>query len=544
MRGPRADHVVCGRVVTHVTPSGPRLVEAIGIAEGRVVSAGARRDVIDAARPGARLTDAGEAAVIPGLHDSHLHLVGLARARLQVALGDAADGAEIAARVRAALAARRASEWVTGRGWTEAQLAMTGTAVLDEAAGERLVLLTSHDGHSAWASRAARRLAGIGEGYSDPAGGRIERHASGEPNGVLRETAVDLLAHVVPEVQGDALAPALDATLRELAGLGITGATEAGDYTDAGGIGSYAALGDSFSSLVDHAESIDGRLRLAIGIPAVALPAATMLGLRTGAPIDARRTLRAGWAKVYSDGALGSGTAALDQPATCGRGDVGILRIPREQLSDLAHRANSVGLRLAVHAIGDRAVGTVLDALAAAPSPAHGGPRHRVEHVQLLRRNDAPRFAALGVMASIQPIHAAADRDLVEACWAGRQERAYAWRTLVDGGVRLAAGSDAPVESVDPWIGLFAALHRRLPGDARGDWRPDQALGLPEALAAYTAGPALAIGASDEGHLRPGAVADVVVLDGGLEALLGGDERLARIRSSLSLVGGHEVPRS
>ncbi|MGH2401960.1 MAG: amidohydrolase family protein, partial [Candidatus Limnocylindria bacterium] len=171
-------------------------------------------------------------------------------------------------------------------------------------------------------------------------------------------------------------------------------------------------------------------------------------------------------------------------------------------------------------------------------------PRDRIEHVQLLRPSDAARFAWLGVVASIQPIHAAADRDLVETAWAGRQDDAYAWRSLADAGALLAAGSDAPVESVNPWLGIFAALHRRFPDDARGDWRPAQALTFAEALSAYTRGPAVAIGAADEGHLHVGARADLAVLSVTLAELQRGGEALAGVRSDMTIVGGREVHRS
>ena len=165
-----------------------------------------------------------------------------------------------------------------------------------------------------------------------------------------------------------------------------------------------------------------------------------------------------------------------------------------------------------------------------------------MEHVQLLAPGTAHRFVPMGLTASIQPIHAASDRDLVEACWDGRQERAYAWRDLVGHGALLAAGSDAPVESVDPWAGMFAAVHRRFPTDQRDDWRPSQALSIEEALRAYTVGPALALGADDEGQLRPGARADLAVLSCDLDTLRAADERLAGVRSVLTLVAGSEVP--
>jgi predicted amidohydrolase YtcJ len=542
MRPPRAEQVVVGQVVLAAEPDGFSTAEAIGIAAGRVVSAGTRAEVADAAAPGARVIDAGRAAVIPGLHDFHIHLVGLARTRSAIALDDAADGGEVAERLSAAAATGDADTWLAGRGWSERHMAGLGPGALDRAVGERLAFLTSHDGHSAWASPRARRLAGLDAKSDDPPGGRLERDQHGQLTGVLRETAMDLVAPLVRRAQGDALRGDLDATLRDLAALGLTSASEAGDYTDANGIGADAALGDSYSTLTDLGNLVDGRLRMALGIPAEAIPAAAARGLRTGTSLTGRRTMRFGWAKAYADGALGSGTAALFEPATCGRGDAGIMRVTPDELDALFAAGRPARIGLAVHAIGDRAAATVLDAVERATPRAGGVPHDRIEHAQLLRATEVDRFARLGVTASIQPIHAAADRDLVDACWGGRQDAAYAWRSLREAGAHLAAGSDAPVESVNPWLGVFAAVHRRLPNDERGDWRPAEALTVPEALAAYTAGPARAIGAEDEGHLRPGARADLAVLNVDLATLESADGRLAEVRSELTLVDGRAVP--
>jgi predicted amidohydrolase YtcJ len=542
MSAPHANLVIAGQVVVAAEPKGLETVEAIGISGDRVVTAGTRADVTDAAAPGAHVVDAGDAAVVPGLHDFHIHLVGLARARRAIALDDAPDGAEVVARLAAAPQTGATDAWLTGRGWSERQMAGVDPGALAAAAGERLAFLTSHDGHSAWASPRARRLAGLSAATDDPPGGRLERDASGEPTGILRETAMDLVAPLVTRAQGAALRSDLDATLGDLAGLGLTGATEAGDYIDANGIGADAAFGDSFSTLTDLGDRLDGRLRMTLGIPADAMAAAAASGRRTGAPLEGRRTLRFGWAKEYSDGALGSGTAALFEPRTCGTPDAGILRVSADELDALFAAGRSAEIALAVHAIGDRAAAAVLDAVERAPTRPAEAPNDRMEHAQLLRPHEVDRFARLGVTASIQPIHAAADRDLVESCWDGRQDGAYAWRALRAAGVHLAAGSDAPVESVNPWLGIFAAVHRRLPSDARNDWRPAQSLTVVEALSAYTLGPARALGVADEGHLRPGARADLAVLNVDLRTLLAADERLAEIRAEVTVVDGVEVP--
>ena len=542
MSAPHANLVICGQVVVAAEPGGLETAEAIGIHAGRVVSMGNRREVTDAAAAGARVIDAGSAAVVPGLHDFHIHLVGLARTRGGMRLDDATDAADVLGRLRSATRDLAPGAWITGRGWSEVQLASIQAGTLGEAVGDHPAFVTSHDGHSAWASPAALRLAGVSAETADPPGGRLERDAQGRPTGILRETALDLVSPLVERRQGAALREPLDATLRELAALGITGASEAGDYTDANGIGTDAALGDSYSSLTDLAGVIDGRLRLTLGIPADAIAAATSRGLRTGAMLDGRRTMRFGWAKEYADGALGSGTAALFAPRSCGDGGTGILRIDADALDALFGATRPAGIGLAIHAIGDRAAATVLDAAGRSPDRSADVPHDRMEHAQLLRADELPRFAALGVTASFQPIHAAADRDMVEECWDGRQDDAYAWRSLVRAGAHLAAGSDAPVESVNPWLGILAAVHRRLPTDTRPDWRPAEALTAVEALSAYTLGPARAIGATDEGHLRPGARADVAVLSADLEAVTAADDRLADVRSVLTFVDGMEVP--
>ena len=538
MSAARPGLVVCGQVLVAAEPAGAVRAEAVGIVEGRVAVTGARADVLAIAATDAQVIDAGTAAVVPGLHDFHIHLVGLARTRSGVLLDGVADADELLARIRSAGASPAPGGWITGRGWSDEVVARVAPEALEAAVRERPAFLSSHDGHSAWASAAARRRAELSAATEDPAGGRIERHPDGSPSGILRETAMELVAELVPRAQGDALEAALSDTVSELRSYGLTGATEAGDYTDRSGIGADADLGDSYSTLTDLAEVLDGRFRMTLGIPVDALPAAGARGLRTGARLENRRTLRFGWAKEYADGALGSGTAALFTPRSCGDHDPGILRVEPADLDALFAEARPAGIGLAIHAIGDRAAATVLDAIERAPARRDGVPRDRMEHLQLMRGSDRARLADLGVVASIQPIHAAADRDLVEACWDGRQDDAYAWRGLVEAGALLAAGSDAPVESVNPWLGVFAARHRRLPTDARDDWRPEQALGILEALHAYTLGPALARNASDEGHLGPGARADLAVLNVSLDSLLDGEVDFGSIRADSVVIDG------
>lgn len=532
--------IIRGAIVVRAEGGELRTAEAVAIRDRRVVAVGSMAEV-EASLPAVTVVrDFGTRVVLPGIHDFHVHLVGLARARAGIDLDAAPDPSAFLDRLREAGGAATPGSWVTGRGWTEAQVAAAGLDRMADALAGRAAVLASHDGHSAWASPVALLVAGVGPETPDPAGGRIERDAHGVLTGVLRETALDLVTAHVPKLRGDALRPHLDGVLRELASLGITGASEAGDSTDEGGMGADATMGDSFSTLTELGGLVDGRMRLSIGIPVDALPAAAARGLMTGAPLRELRTLRFGWAKEYADGALGSGTAALFAPRTCGAGGAGIMRVTDDELDALFARARGARIGLAIHAIGDRAVATVLDAARRAGPPAAGVPPDRMEHVQLSRAEDRAGLAA-AFTASMQPIHAAADRDLVEACWDGRQDDAYAWRSILAAGARVAFGSDTPVESANPWFGVHAAVHRRFPDDPRGDWRPREALTVVEALAAYTTGPARALGRDDEGHLEPGARADLAVLNVDLATLLAADERLAQVRSVLTLVDGDVV---
>lgn len=546
---PLVDTILCGQVAVAFSPGQLQTgrvetAEAIVIRDGRIAAVGRRADLL-ASTNGARVLDFGDAAIIPGIHDFHLHLIGMARAQRDLRLEGVERFEDAVAIIKAAAESLPPDAWLRGRGWSEELLADRDLTVLSDAAASRRVLLYSHDSHSAWASPASLAAARVGVGTLDPPGGRIERDLAGVPTGVLREAATDLVEEVAGRLGGSALEGALDETLTELAALGITGATDAGDTTDVNGTGDHAFLGDRASLILSLRERIDGRLRLTVNLPAAAIPRAASAGIRTGAIVPDTVTLRWGWAKAYADGALGSRTAALFSPYTCGKErDLGIARLTPADLEDVVGSGREAGISAAVHAIGDRAVAMALDAIEHAGPRRPDAPPDRIEHTQLVRAADRPRFGELDVTASIQPIHCVSDRDLSEACWADRLNDAYAYRSLEASGARLAIGTDAPIESVNPWQTLFAATHRRLPGDGTPDWRPGEALDAASALRAMTLDPARAAGRSDVGHLHPGAVADVAVLSTDLATLLTGDEPVADVRSLLTLVDGIEIHRS
>lgn len=545
MSPPRAGTVVIGQVVIAAEADGLVTAEAIGIGDGRVVSGGTRDEVLEAARPDATRIEVGDRAVVPGLRDFHLHLVGMARARREVLLDDAADLGELASLLRVGAERLPADAWLRGRGWREEAMAGVDRETLDRAAGGRPTLLYSHDAHSAWASPAALRRAGLDRSSMDPAGGRLERDSAGELSGVLRETATDLVESVAERLGGEELASAVDETVADLAALGVTAVVDAGDSAPDGGDGPFAALGDRASALLSLRDRLEGRLRLTVNLPASAIAAAAALGLTSGTLVDGSETVGMGWAKAYVDGALGSRTAALFEPYTCGPpGQTGIPRLSPEELDALIAAGRGAGIGLAIHAIGDRGVADVLDAFERAGHREPGAPPDRIEHLQLMRPADLPRLAARDLTASMQPVHCAADRPMVEACWADRQADAYPVAALRAAGARLAFGSDAPIESPNPWTGIFAAVHRRFPRDGTPDWQARQAIGVEAALSAYTASSARAAGLMDEGHLRPGARADLAVLNVDLATLLRADDALADVGADLTLVDGREVHRA
>jgi hypothetical protein len=545
MTPPRATTVVIGQLV--VAAHDDRLVtaDALGIADGRVVSTGTRDEVLDSAASGARRIDHGPRAVVPGLRDFHLHLVGMARARREVVLDEATDFGMVIATLQAAAARLPADAWLRGRGWREEALTGAGREALDRAVGGRPALLYSHDGHSAWASTAALRRAGVDRSSADPVGGRLERDADGEPSGVLRETATDLVEPVAERLRGELLARAVDETLAGLAALGVTAVVDAGDSAPDGGDGRYADLGDRASALLSLRDRLEGRMRIAVNVPCDAIGAAAGLGLRSGMPVEGSETMRIGWAKAFVDGALGSRTAALFEPYTCGPvGQTGIPRLSPPELDAIISAGREARIGLAIHAIGDRGVADVLDAFERSAARLSGTPPDRVEHLQLMRSADLPRLAAGDITASMQPVHCAADRPMVEACWSDRMAQAYPIAALRSAGARLAFGSDAPIESPNPWTGLFAAVHRRFPRDGTPDWQVAQAIGVEAALSAYTLGSARAAGLPDEGHLQPGARADLAVLSVDLATLLRADDTLADVRAERTLIAGHEVHRA
>lgn len=511
--------------------AGPRAgADALVTAFGRVLAVG-RADDLEAAFPRARRIDLQGLQVFPGLIDAHLHFVSYGMGLLQVELRHTRSIGEAAALLAQRATASPEGAWVLGRGWDKnlwAEDRFPTRADLDLLTGDRPVASWSKDGHVMWANSAALRLAQITSATPDPPGGVIGRDGSGEPDGLLKEEAKTLIQRVLPDPTPEMREQAVVAASAEFHRLGLTGVHA---FT-----GAAAEGPDQFLTLQRLRARGELAIRTVATIPDRLLDAAAAAGLVTGVG-DAM--LRVGALKIFADGALGSQTASMLEPYDGQPGNLGIRVRAPDELDDLVRRAVAAGLWTAIHAIGDRANREVLDALERHdPASRRLGARHRVEHVQVLDPDDLPRLARLGVVASMQPIHATADRDIADRYWGIRARWSYAWRSLAASGAVLAFGSDAPVETPDPWRGLYAAVTRRReeePGAA--SWYPQECLSLEQALRAYTVGPAYAAGTEAwQGMLAPGSVADFIVLD--RDPYAGPPEDLLRLRVLATVVDG------
>lgn len=506
-------------------PSRP-LAQALAVERGRIVAVGETDDLQDAFPRFSRVSLDG-CAVLPAFTDSHIHFAAFGLALRQVelracrSLRDAVDAIASAARTA------RAGEWIRGRGWDKnlwPEGRFPGKEDLDPVTGDHPALLHSKDGHAAWVNSRALARAGITRATPDLEGGMIVRDPrTGEPTGLLAERAVHpvtaLAGRPSPEALEEAIRDATDAAHR----VGIAGVhvMEGGDVLSAvQRLRARGALG----------------VRVCMMIPEDALDAAIALGMRSG---FGDPMVRVGGVKIFADGALGSQTASLLRPYEGQPENFGVVVRTRAQLHALVHRAASHGVAAAVHAIGDQANRWVLDAFEAArPETARWGLRHRIEHVQLLHPHDLPRLAALDVIASMQPIHCTQDRDIADRYWGDRSRYAYAFRSLLRCGTRLAFGSDAPVETLDVLAGIYAAVTRKRREEPdRPAWYPEESLAVEEAVRAYTEGPAYAAGEETiKGRLVPGYVADFVALSE--DPLAAPADRLPDIRVMLTVVGG------
>ena len=546
-----------GRIHT-MDPRAP-LASAIAIREGRVVRVGDEDAARDALGPDREEFDLEGRCAVPGLTDSHVHFAWFAHTLEEVDAG-APSLEESVSRVRDRAERSAPGSWITGSGWDHNVWKDPGGSFpswehLDRVSPRNPVALNARSGHALWVNSLALRAAGISASTADSEGGRIVRAGEAasaprpagllsrasrlQPTGVLLENAMRLVLRVIPAPSAEELA-GLMRTAQEAAHR--AGVTCIHDFD------SEIAF-RAFQMLEDRGELT---LRVVKGIPHALLGEAIALGLRTG---FGGERLSVGPVKIFADGALGSRTAWLLEPYAQGarknpeRGiPNGIALMTEEQIFDCISRANSAGISCAVHAIGDAAVRAALNAFdrcSRSEGATGNGPRNRIEHAQLLHPDDLPRLAQLGIVASMQPVHATSDMEMAERYWGGRCAGAYAWRSLLDAGTALAFGSDSPVESLDPLAGIHAAVTRRRPDGSPGPdgWHPAQRISVEEAVRAYTVGAAWAAGRErDLGCLAPGMRADLTVLERDIFAIDPQDIKDAGVHATI--VGGKIVYRS
>ena len=505
-QSPAADLVVTnGRIYT-VDGSRP-VVDAMAIRAGRVVFIGDRAGARALTGPSTRVLDLEGRTVIPGMTDAHGHVAGLGLALRNVDLVGTTSYDEVIARVVARARTTPKGEWIVGRGWDQNDWGDTRWPTLEalsRAVPDHPVYLERVDGHAGLVNALALQKAGVTKATRDPSGGEIIRDAQGNPAGVLVDNAQGLVERVIPAPTRAQMKEAIQAAIAEMHRWGLTGIHDAG--ASAQTLELYEELGREgalrirlYAMISDHAPTLEAWFRRG-----------PQSGLYDG-------TLWVRAIKLYQDGALGSRGAALLEPYSDNAGTSGLLVSAPAHIREVATQALAAGFQVNTHAIGDRGNRLVLDAyeavLAAHPTADH---RFRVEHAQILHADDIPRFAALGVIPSMQASHQTSDMY-----WAGtrlgetRLRGAYAWRSLLDAGSIIPNGSDFPVEHVDPLISFKAAVSRQdAQGWPAGGWYPEQRMTREEALRSMTLWAAYAAFQEQElGSLSPGKRADFVVLD-------------------------------
>ena len=485
-------------------PAQPR-VEAMAFDGGGRILAVGGRDALLARYPAATRLDAGTATVVPGLIDAHGHVAGLGMAAMRADLTGTVSIDEVRQRLVEFAATLPPGAWLLGRGWDQNDWPgqrYPAAADLDAAFPDRPVWLERIDGHAGWANSAAmaavqRDLAGDWQ----PDGGRIDRDAQGRPSGVFIDTAMAVVESAMPAIDAAAAERALQLGMQSAVEHGLTGVHDAGV--------SLAQL-RIYQSLADA-----GKLPLRINAMADGAAEALEHLCSEGPYVHPAGRLQMRSVKLYMDGALGSRGAAMTEPYSDDPDNHGLLQMPPAELARVARKARDCGVQVGTHAIGDRGNHEVLDAYAAVLGSGTDDHRWRIEHAQILAPADLPRLAQLGVIASMQPTHATSDMPWAEErVGPQRINGGYAWRKLRDSGARLALGSDVPVESVDPRLGLQAATTRAdTRGNPAGGWHPQEKLTAYEALRGFTLDAAYAGFADDQvGSLAVGKRADFVLL--------------------------------
>lgn len=479
---------------------------AVAIDRDRILAVGSDNDMANLLEKNGQIIDLGGSCVIPGLVDAHVHFQGYALNLQRIDLSNVRSLTKVLERVGEEQHRFNANEWILGRGWNQEDWQnknFPNADDLDHVVSEKPALLLHRSGHAAWVNSRALQEARVNSDTPDPPGGKIQRDDAGQPTGILFEKAINIIDRHRPRANQQQIISAMRTAQEKCLKLGLTG------IHDYDGRTCFGAL-----QILHLSDSL--KLRVVKNIPVRYLDYAIGLGLRTGFG-DLR--LRIGGIKMFADGALGPKTAAMIAPYEDDPNNWGLQVTDKEEMLGKATLAVENGLSLTIHAIGDRANHDVLDvyeAISRFPGNKEGILRHRIEHAQVLHPDDFNRFFMYGTIASMQPIHATSDMEMATRHWGERAAYSYAWRSLIDSGATLAFGSDAPVEPIDPLLGIHAAVTRRRQDGTPGKdgWHPEQRIMRKEAIKGYTLGPAIAAGNERLlGTITPGKLADFTIMD-------------------------------
>jgi predicted amidohydrolase YtcJ len=526
-----------GTIYTMDTAQPRAQAMAIDSTSGRILAVGDNDEVRRVGGKDAELVDLRGKTVLPGFIDAHIHLVETAYRRHYIDASGIRNEEEVADLVRQRAAQTPPGQWIQGGQWDKnlwPGQQFPARASLDAAAPAHPVALWSKDGHLLWVNSLALERAGITAATPDPPNGAILRNSDGEPTGVLQEDAATSLVYRVIDKRDPVLTRHLVQNI--IQDLQRSGITTIHDIESR----------ESFSLFQQLRDEGQLGVRVEMILPRHMLPELRAIGLRAGFGDD---MLRFGGIKIFADGTLGSQTAAMLQGFEGNPDNKGILTIPEQEMKETVSAAAEMGISIAIHAIGDRAANVALNSIEQAQQLLADSPlavttkrlRYRLEHVQLITPEDLERMRRLGVVASVQPFHAVADRDIAERYWGKRHRHAYAYHTMQQMGIPLALGSDAPVETFDPLRILYAATLRNDTATAqRPPWLPDQALPIAQALWGYTMGGAYAGAEEDnKGSLKVGKLGDAVVLRE--DILSAPQERMAENGVQATILGGKVV---
>lgn len=518
---------------------------AIAVKDGRISAFGGDRDVLGLKGKKTAVVDLRGAFVMPGFNDAHVHLASGGFEKLNVNLTGTRSLEEMKQRIAERAKGSPAGEWITGRGWDHTKWTvqkLPSRQDLDEVTGEHPAIFTRVDGHISVANSAALKAAGITRDTKAPEGGTIDKDETGEPTGVLRETADDAVRAKIPPPTPSQRRRAIELALAEAARWGVTSAQDNSDWAD---------------FLVYEDLQREGKLTLRITewLPFRA-PLATLQQHRAHHN-EKDPLLRTGLLKGVMDGTLGSRTAAMLEPYSDEASNRGLPQYAQDELNRMAAERLLSGFQFGFHAIGDAAAEMALDAFEYARDEyrrTQGGGRgetqrdfrHRIEHAQVLAPGHYQRMKELGVIASMQPNHLLTDMNWAQSrIGPERAKLSYPWRSMLKNGVPLAFGTDYPVEPITPFRGLYAAVTRKNEAGTQ-EYVPAEALTIGEAIAAYTVGSAYAEFAEQEkGSLAPGMLADFVVLDRDITRVA--PEEILKTRVLRTVVGGktvYEAPAS